>query len=921
MTHRRTSAFLATLIAFASQQCGNTTNDDTRENIGTSREALTTPTGATWTILPRPPARVTPMFNDAYVAPFIAEGWSATATPQTTTKTEGTTALAVNLTAGWSAYGVGIDWSQAPYLGASQTEVSFAFNAGATVNAALNTLQLGVEDDDAATPWTFVNLKPYLVATGNIAASTWYRVTVPMSVLNPSNALVRRFVIFNNSSVANVPFFVDDLKMSWTDAAPTPRDIYSDVAAPSFAVGGWTVTNSTSTFRTTGANASLNTFTGSWGAATYTYDWNLPAFAANAFTHVSFDISGGSGTPAAALASMLIGLDTAPTKSLVSYIPGGFKANTWHHVTIPIADLTTAPFRMVTFKNNSTSTFPFYVDQLRFETDHTPPPLRDTTPPPQGDPDTFGAGEVDVVSLVRTAEGRKAISPLIYGMNDATGSADVMRAITLVRRGGDRSNANNWETNVSNGSYNNNFSNDMFLAGGLANPNAPAAVDIAAITANRAAGRASMVPFVLNDYVSGPVSANIPYSTVGWDRTLYFKRVQLVKTTPFLAAPDTSDDTVYTDEHLDYMRRQFAGDIYNPGATQVLVGIDNEPDLYHYNFPMLQAGTGEPLYAQSGQQIGTRVSAQDFITRMNTFAKRVKDLEPQASIVGPCHYNFDGFTTWHQLTSPYSATGRWFMDDFLAGVKTASDTAGKRLLDTFDFHWYPQRVSNGVPVWNLDHASRALTAAEVDSIVQGPRSYWDPDYNEASWITDQLGGGANILTRLSARIATGYPGTNLGVSEYFPGGRNHISSGLAVADSLGVFATQSVQLAALWQVGGGGLDFAYGGLRLMRNADNAGLGFASTLVKVEHPEKAESSLYAASDTTDRVTVLVVNKTNAARSFGVRAFNAQQLKNVAAYRIDATHSAPFLASNAALTKYNAYAYAAPAMSATLLVFTK
>lgn len=908
---------MSAVLAIASTQCGAEVISEPA--TGTSVDALTTPTGANWIVLPRPPQRTSAVFADAYVAPFVQTGWGATITPSTTTRIEGTSSLSVNLQA-WSAYGAGVDWAQTPYSGASQTELTFAFNAGPTVNAAINTLAVTVEDDEAGTANTFVTLKPYLVATGNVAANTWYRVSIPMSVINPSGNAIRRVLVFNSSATNNVPFFIDDIKLSWTDLTPTTRDVYTDVAAPSFAVGGWSVTNASNPFRTTGANGLKSTYTAAWSAMTLTYNWSLPAFPANTYTHVSFDISAGAGTPPTAMNAMLVGLDTAPTKSLLSYIPGGFKANTWHHVTIPVADLVTGPFRMVTFKNQSTSTYAFNVDQVRFENDRPAPPLRVTTPPPGGDPDTFAAGEVDVVSVIRTADDRKAISPLIYGVNNAGASPDVMRAVTLVRRGGDRSNAYNWETNTSNGSHNNNFSNDMYLAGGLANPNAPAAVDLASISENRAAGRATMVPFVLNDYVAGPVFANVPYSLPGFDRSLYFKRVQLVKTTPFLATPDTSDANVYTDEHLAYMKAQYPGDIYAAGPSQVLVGIDNEPDLFHYNFPMLQEGTGEALYASNGVQIGTRVSAQDFITRMNTFAQRVRQIAPSAHIVGPCHYNFDGFTTWHQLTSPYSATGRWFMDDFLEGVRTASTAAGTRLLDTFDFHWYPQATFAGTAVWNLDNAARTMTAAEIEAVVQGPRSYWDPDYNEGSWITGQLGSGAQILNRLTTRIATGYPGTELGVSEYFPGGRNHIASGLAVADSLGVFASQGVQMAALWPVHGGGLDYAYGGLRLLRSADNAGLKFADTIVRVEHPEKAPSSVYAGSDDASRVTVLVVNKTNAVRRFGLRAFNTSQLARVDAYRIDATHAAPFLAtSNETLTKNNAYAYSAPAYSATLLVF--
>ena len=536
-------------------------------------------------------------------------------------------------------------------------------------------------------------------------------------------------------------------------------------------------------------------------------------------------------------------------------------------------------------------------------------------------PDTFAAGETDVVSLVTTAQDRKAISPLLYGLNVATASgasaipADVLRGVTFLRRGGDRANAYNWETNVSNGSYSNGFANDTFLASGLASPNTPGELDRVLIAQNRAAGRGTMVPFVMNDYVAGPLGGNIPYTTPGWNIQQYFRRVELVKPTAFATTPNLNDGVVYTDEHIDFLNRAFAGGIFAPGPTQVMVGTDNEPDLFAYNFPMLQRGTGRTL-TMNGVAVGTQVTGTEFTARFLRFAKRVKALWPTAPIIGPDHYHYDGWTNWWDSMSEYSDQGRWYMDDFLATVRAES---GVRLLDAWDFHWYPQRVFNGTYAWALDNAARKMTAAEIDAVVQGPRSYWDTTYDEQSWITrDHLFGPAYIVTRLQARLAAGYPGTKLGVTEYFPGGCAHVSSALAVADTLGVFARMGVNVAAMWPHSCD-LQFAYGGFKLLRNADGNGLGFAATSVKIEHPELAPSSVHAASDDASRVTVLVINKSTATRRFGVRVSNAQRLTAVDAYRVDASHASPFLASRTTLTKNNAYLYSAPALSATLLVF--
>jgi len=340
---------------------------------------------------------------------------------------------------------------------------------------------------------------------------------------------------------------------------------------------------------------------------------------------------------------------------------------------------------------------------------------------------------------------------------------------------------------------------------------------------------------------------------------------------------------------------------------------------------MLQAGTGAAI-VRNGTTVGNRLKSEEFTQRVLTFARKVKQIAPASHIVGPSHYHYDGFTTfWDENTTLYSnaGTARWYMDDFLATVKTASEAEGRRLLDTWDFHWYPQGVSNGTYVWNLDNATRTLTASEIDQIVQGPRSYWDPTYDEHSWITEpwHLGGPIYVLPRVKARIAAAYPGTKVGVTEYNPGGRNHISSGLGVVDSLGVFQRQGVEMAAFWPEGSAtALAYAYGGLKLLRNANGAGLRYADTDVRVEHPEVVQTSVYAGSDTADRVTVIVVNKTASTRRVGLRAFHEKRLTHVDAYRIDAAHSSPYLAASQAVTKVNAYGYAAPPFSATMLVFT-
>ena len=534
-----------------------------------------------------------------------------------------------------------------------------------------------------------------------------------------------------------------------------------------------------------------------------------------------------------------------------------------------------------------------------------------------------GLDDVDVTTTIRTDTGRRPISPLLYGMNtaqDGTFPPAVLAGVTFLRRGGDRSNAYDWETNISNGAAKAGWANDRYLARNLERPDAPGELDRVLIAADLAAGRGTMIPFVLNDHVAGPVASGIPWDRAGFDIAAYFRRVDLVKPAPFAATPDLADGVVYTDENVDFLRRQFPGDIYAAGPTQVMVGSDNEPDLYVSNFPMLQRGTGDVLRAPNGIEVGRRLTGADFTARYLRFATRVKEIAPAAYLVGPDHFHFDGYTNFHTPgAGGYTDDGRWYMDDFLGSVRAASEAAGVRLLHTWDFHWYPQQLFGGTFAWKLDDSVRPMTDAEVDAVVQGPRSYWDPEFDEHSWITDDhLHGPARILERLLPRVEAGYPGTKVGVTEYFPGGCAHVSSALGVVETLGIFARMGVHVAAMWPHTCD-LGFAFGGFRLLRNVDGSGLGFDATNVAVEHPEKVESSVYAASDGDARVTVLVVNKSRAPRRIGLRLYHPDPLASVSIWTVDATHAEPARVADDPLVKANAYAYRAPPMSAALLVF--
>src|SRR5688572_3455287 len=87
-------------------------------------------------------------------------------------------------------------------------------------------------------------------------------------------------------------------------------------------------------------------------------------------------------------------------------------------------------------------------------------------PLPPGD-----AGQVDVVLNVRADHGARRISSLIYGINEDLRGLEAQRW-GLIRLGGNRYTAYNWENNASNAGADWSFQNDDYLSDS-AEPAAP----------------------------------------------------------------------------------------------------------------------------------------------------------------------------------------------------------------------------------------------------------------------------------------------------------------------------------------------------------------------------------------------------------------------------------------------------------------
>lgn len=456
----------------------------------------------------------------------------------------------------------------------------------------------------------------------------------------------------------------------------------------------------------------------------------------------------------------------------------------------------------------------------------------DTPPAPTG----------RAVAVTITAnEGRVPISPYIYGSSQDIGATDVW---TVRRLGGNRMTGYNWENDFSNAGSDYMHSSDTYMLSlfGIGGSNsgsntAPARVVTHFHDQSLAMGAESIITLQLAGYVSADQQG-----AVGTGQVAPSSRwVQIVtqKDTPLETTPDLSDDVVYMDELIHFLKDKYGA--ASSGSGIRWYALDNEPGLWAETHPRIHP---DP------------VRAAELVDQSIALALAVKTIDPDAKIVGPALYGFAAYETlqgapdWEQ-----EKTGRWFIDYYLDRMREAEITYGQRLLDVLDIHWYPEATGDHRIV-----AHNATTEKDVQARLQAPRTLWDPSYIEDSWIGQWKQDFLPLIPSIQASIDTYYPGTQLGITEYNYGASNDISGGIAQADVLGLFGTLSLDLATLWLLNDQNA-YLSAAFNIYRNYDGAGATFGATSIDVGLADKELNSVYASihGDDASQMHIIALNK--------------------------------------------------------------
>ena len=512
-----------------------------------------------------------------------------------------------------------------------------------------------------------------------------------------------------------------------------------------------------------------------------------------------------------------------------------------------------------------------------------------------------------------------AISRYIYGGNfineqGAYGNANVPDEFTFHRMGGNRLTAYNWENNYSNAGSDFEYRNTADDLSGTT----PAGSVSRRANPTFTKGQAFMASISMIGYVSAD-ACNCNVGIAEADRAnrlaTRFRVSRATKGSAFTLTPNAADGFVYQDEFVNWMETTYPGRSTHPTAP-LFYSLDNEPDIWHATHKEINSDIGgAPRLQTYNGLIDTSV----------VYAAAIKAVAPNALVFGPATATYTGLSLLGRFPTPDPVYGTQnFTNVYLDRMRAASTAAGKRLLDVFDLHYYPEMGTGNGAIVN-DYATQ--DAAMIEARVQAPRSLWDPTYTDNSWVPGAAGGPLRLIPRVREQIAAHYPGTKLAITEYFYGRGGDISGGIAQADVFGIFGREGVFAASIWPFAGlyasnwngnGNLAYAYifGALRMYRNFDGAGTNFGDTGLQTTTSSVAQSSVYASRTASGQTVLVVINKTTTSRVLQITLSGVNTASTAQVYLLRDGITRPARQPDVALAG-TVLTYTMPAMSISTL----
>ena len=499
---------------------------------------------------------------------------------------------------------------------------------------------------------------------------------------------------------------------------------------------------------------------------------------------------------------------------------------------------------------------------------------------------------------VDAAANRHPISPYVYGV--AGGDASTLPDLNcpINRYGGNNTSRYNWQVNADNRG-----ADWYFESIGEASAT-PGERGDTIFSTDRAAGAATML--------------TVP--TIGWVARLGANRGKLASFSISRYGVQTGNDWQWFPDAgngvLASNGQNVAGNdpndanvmsdpVFQQGWIQHLVGkwgsaaaggvgfyiLDNEPSIW---------------FSTHRDVFPTGPTMDDVRNRMLDYGGAIKAADPSALVVGPEEWGWSGYFYsgydqqygglhgWSNLPDRAAHGNQDYLPWLLDQLRQNEAATGKRVLDVFSVHYYPQGGEFG----------NDLSTATQLRRNQSTRSLWDPSYVDQSWINDTV----QLIPRLKGWVATYYPGLKTAITEYNWGAESDLNGATAQADIFGIFGREGLDYAARWTTPDPSTP-TYKAMKMYRNYDGNRSTFGDTSVSAGGPNPDSVAAFGAVRSSDgALTVMVINK--------YLSGSTPVTVNLANFSAGSTAQAWQLASSNAITRLADVSLAGASFSASL-----
>ena len=277
------------------------------------------------------------------------------------------------------------------------------------------------------------------------------------------------------------------------------------------------------------------------------------------------------------------------------------------------------------------------------------------------------------------------------------------------------------------------------------------------------------------------------------------------------------------------------------------------------------------------------------------------------------NYGWAGYVNLQGATD--SAADGDFIEWWLTQMAQAEQTAGKRLVDDLDLHWYPEATGGGNRI-----TDNGTSAAEVAAREQAPRSLWDSTYTETSWITqDSTMGPIDLIPRMMGKIASKYPGTHLSFTRVE---LRRAARTSAAASRRPTCSGSSARTGCSWRRCGPRRPRPSPTRRStsIETTTETASRSATPVVSATTDDVPDSSVYAGLDSSDdtRLVLVAINKATTTKNAGIQIFHSVVYSKANIYTLTAA-GGPMVVAGAPISAVaeNAFQYAMPAQSVSVI----